>query len=105
MTKVTHIRTGQHTIYIGRPRSGEPWRFGNPFVVGRDGVRGECISKFKLWLETGSSQGCIDATPARRDWILTNLHTLKNQTLGCFCSPAPCHGNVLAELADQTKTA
>ena len=25
---------------------------------------------------------------------------LKDKTLGCWCKPKPCHGDVLAELAD-----
>ena len=26
---------------------------------------------------------------------------LKGKTLGCWCKPYPCHGDVLAELADK----
>ena len=26
---------------------------------------------------------------------------LKGKTLGCWCKPDPCHGDVLAELADK----
>ena len=25
---------------------------------------------------------------------------LKDKTLGCFCKPKPCHGDLLVELAD-----
>jgi hypothetical protein len=26
---------------------------------------------------------------------------LKDKTLGCWCKPLPCHGDVLVELADK----
>lgn len=93
-------RIGSHDIYIGRPRSGGAWGYGNPFIVGRDGIRGECVSKFELWLTTGDAQNCPDATEPRRQWILTHLTELKGKRLGCFCAPARCHGDVLARLAD-----
>ena len=42
-----------------------------------------------------------------REWImqqtdlLADLHELKGKTLGCWCKPRWCHGDVLAELADR----
>jgi len=100
-TTTVHIRE-PHDVYIGRPRSGQPWNFGNPFRVGRDGIRGECVEMFRTWLETGDAQGSPDATPERRQWILDNIHTLRGKRLGCFCKPRACHGDVLADLADNT---
>lgn len=99
--RVVNIRDERCTLYIGRPRSGEPWNFGNPFRVGRDGPRGSCVPKFEQWLRTGCTFGCPDATDARRTWILDHLHLLRDQTLGCFCKPAACHGDVLARLAQE----
>lgn len=32
-------------VYVGRPT-----QFGNPFVVGRDGARGECIELYREWI-------------------------------------------------------
>jgi hypothetical protein len=26
---------------------------------------------------------------------------LKDKTLGCWCKPLPCHGDILAEIADR----
>lgn len=48
-----------------------------------------------------------EAVAAYRSWLLTQpdlmaaLPELKNKTLGCWCKPHRCHGDVLAELADQ----
>lgn len=33
--------------------------------------------------------------------LLNDLHELKGKTLGCFCSPLACHGDVLVELVNQ----
>jgi hypothetical protein len=42
-----------------------------------------------------------------RDWIairpelLAQLSELRGKTLGCYCKPEACHGDVLADLADK----
>jgi hypothetical protein len=33
--------------------------------------------------------------------LLNDLGTLDNKTLACWCSPSPCHGNVLIYLAER----
>jgi hypothetical protein len=60
--------------------------WGNPFLIGRDGGRAEVIAKYEAWL--------LD-NPA----LLTRLPELAGLTLGCWCKPEPCHGDVLARLA------
>lgn len=87
-----------YDVYIGRPKAGEAWGFGNPFVVGVHAPRGRAIDMFERWLLTGDSQGSIHATSERRIWIMKNIHSLKGKTLGCFCTPNPCHGEVLLKL-------
>lgn len=64
-------------VYIGRPG---PW--GNPFAIGEHGDRGECIAKFRNYLETNTS-------------LKTDLDSLRGKVLGCFCHPESCHGEVL----------
>ena len=81
-TKVVHCTRGQHDVYIGRPS-----KWGNPFVIGKDGTREQVIQTYRNWLMTQPS-------------LLAALPELKGRTLGCWCSPAACHGDVLAELAD-----
>lgn len=85
-------------VYIGRS-SRDPRGFGNPFRVSTYG-HGKCIRMFLIWLATGDSQGCSAATQDRRLWILRNVGALRGKTLGCFCAPKPCHGIVLAWLAE-----
>lgn len=48
------------------------------------------------------------AVEAYREWvmnqpeIMAKIPSLKGKTLCCFCAPLPCHGDVLAKLADKT---
>ena len=81
-TTVVHVSSGRQTVYIGRPGF-----WGNPFVIGPDGDREEVIRKFAIW---------ITGQPER----LARLGELRGQVLGCYCAPLPCHGDVLAALAD-----
>lgn len=74
-------------VYIGRPG---PW--GNPF--GFPGTQAETIVATR-----------DEAVDRHFDWILTQpallrrLGELEGKTLGCYCSPARCHGDTLAFLA------
>lgn len=104
MTVVNAYNNKNFSIYIGRPPQGGEWRFGNPFVIGRDGDRKEVVFRFKIWLETGDTFDCTEATKERRQWILDHLKDLKkDDVLGCFCAPLLCHGNVLIELSEKKK--
>lgn len=80
MTKIVHCKKEAYDVYIGRPS-----KWGNPFTIGVDGNREEVIEKYKQWIE--HQQHLMDALPE-----------LKDKTLGCWCSPKSCHGDVLIEL-------
>ena len=79
--KVVNKRQEPYDIYIGR---GSKW--GNPFVIGKDGNREEVIEHFRqhLWLQIKTQKITIQ-----------DLVSLKGKKLGCFCKPLPCHGDVL----------
>jgi Domain of unknown function (DUF4326) len=79
-TRVVHCRKEPYDIYIGRPSL-----WGNPFEIGKDGSREEVITKYKEWISTQPD-------------LLDKIHTLEGKTLGCWCSPKPCHGDVLIDL-------
>lgn len=84
MSRVVHCKREASDVYIGRPS-----KWGNPFVVGRDGARGECIEKYRTWILTQHT-------------LLNDLEELRGKTLGCWCAPNPCHGDVLVELLRKT---
>jgi len=33
--------------------------------------------------------------------LLDKLKTLQGKELGCWCNPAPCHGDILVKLLDE----
>jgi hypothetical protein len=82
MTKVVHCKRDRFDVYIGRPG-----KWGNPFSIGPDGTREEVLEKYGLWI--------LEQTA-----LLDDLHELKGKTLGCWCKPQDCHGDILAFLAD-----
>lgn len=82
-TTVVHCKRARHDIYIGRPS-----KWGNPFVIGKDGSRADVIRKYEARIHT-------------QPHLLAALPELRGKTLGCWCSPAACHGDVLARLADK----
>lgn len=71
----------KYTQYIGRGSI-----FGNPFVIGEDGNRSEVIGKYKEY-----ARGNLKLRGAIRDLPEESI-------LGCFCSPQPCHGDVIIEI-------
>lgn len=69
-------------VFVGRPS-----KWGNPFKIGRDGTREQVIAKYREWLMANEE-------------LLNCLSELKGRDLYCFCSPLPCHADVLLELAN-----
>lgn len=85
MTSVVHQTNRAFDVYIGRPS-----KWGNPFTIGKDGTRAEVIQKYREWILTQPE-------------LLSQLGELKGKVLGCWCSPLPCHGDVLVELVEQDR--
>ena len=89
-TTVVNRRVEPFDIYIGR---GSIW--GNPYthLTGATrakyfvGSRDEAIEKYREHL--------MD-TPE----LLRRIPELRGKRLGCYCKPAACHGDILAEMAD-----
>ncbi len=86
-TRVVNKRRSHYDVYIGR---GSPW--GNPWPVGPDGTRAQVIARYRVWITSDDRVAVA---------LRANLHRLQGKVLGCFCAPLPCHGDVLAELADE----
>lgn len=75
------------SVYIGRPS-----KWGNPFVIGKDGSREEVIAKYRLWLL------------ARPEVVAAAKSELRGKNLVCFCAPLACHGDVLIEVANSAES-
>lgn len=84
-TTVVHCKKAKYDVYIGRPS-----KWGNPFEIGKDGTRAEVIRKYRKWLR-------------KQPGLMKAIRQLKGKVLGCWCHPKPCHGDVLAELANKSE--
>lgn len=87
MCKVLNARqagklTTDTKVYVGRPS-----KWGNPFVIGRDGSRDDVIAKYRAWI-------------VEQPDLMRSLGELRGRNLVCWCTPQACHADVLIELAD-----
>jgi hypothetical protein len=91
--KVVHCKREKYDVYIGRPA-----KWGNPYSHKPEGVtrfilvesREEAIELYREWITKGEGQH-----------LLLDLGELKGKTLGCWCKPKACHGDVLLELVEK----
>ena len=72
-----------NAVYIGR---GSKW--GNPFVIGRDGDRDDVIDLYYDYLM--DTPELLSATKTE----------LRGKDLVCFCKPKACHGDILLRIAN-----
>ena len=85
-TRVVHCKKSEYDVYIGRSMHHlPPSKWGNPF---KDGTREENIRDFEEYIRNSPE-------------LMASLHELKGKTLGCWCKPLNCHGDVLVELIEE----
>lgn len=89
--KVVHCNKSPYDVYIGRPS-----KWGNPYTHKKDSTtlakfvvssREEAIESYRIWITEGDGRH-----------LLKDLGELKGKTLGCFCAPKQCHGDILINL-------
>ena len=78
--KVVHCKKEKYDVYIGRPS-----KYGNPFTIGKDGTREEVIIKYEEYLLNNPTL----LQDAKKELV--------GKTLGCWCSPQACHGDILVK--------
>jgi hypothetical protein len=93
-TQVVNIRFSEYDVYIGRAGHGKDGYFGNPFRLKANEQRGATIERYKDYVDNRMK---TDAEFARR------VHELKGRTLGCFCKPEACHGEIIAAYLNAIK--
>jgi hypothetical protein len=79
-------------VYVGRAGRGHDGYFGNPFMLSATETRERVIARFRAYANDRIAHDPIYAQRVR---------ALRGKTLVCFCAPQPCHGDVLAELAEK----
>lgn len=72
-------------VYIGRPSAWE-----NPFKLRSPEQRKRVLLKYAKYL-------------LKRTDLLARIPALRGKRLLCFCTPKPCHGHILARLANSGK--
>jgi hypothetical protein len=92
-TKAVNIRNENYDVYIGRAGRGQDGYFGNPFPLLPGQPRGASLDKYRAYFKDRLK---TDPEFSRR------INGLKGKTLGCFCKPYPCHGDIIAEYLDAT---
>lgn len=75
-------------VYVGRPT-----KWGNPFVVGIHGARGQCVELFREDIHDFKTR---DPLSFRKF-----IEPLRGKSLVCWCAPAACHADILMELANE----
>ena len=99
MPKVLNKRTDKippDAIYVGRPS-----KWGNPMTIAElkrlfpDDTLVELQEKAVSWF------GHYIATPfGRPEQLLAQIGELSGKDLVCWCSPLPCHADILLKLAN-----
>jgi hypothetical protein len=98
---------GLPAVNVARP---SPW--GNPFVVGVDGTRAECVRLHGILLcgDDGRGMYClstkasVEAQRTARAQVVEHLADLRGKNLACWCpADAPCHADLLLKLAAECR--
>ena len=87
--KVVHCKKEPYDVYIGRPG-----KWGNPYSH-KEGTK----AAYKV-NTVEEAIACYREYILAKPELLADLHELKDKTLGCWCRPGPCHGDVLIELIE-----
>ncbi len=101
-TKVVNLRNFSFPynacdMFIGR---GSVW--GNPFRISKRMSREMVITKHKEWLLSWINEKreiIIDGYSNKV--VVERLEELRGKTLGCYCKPLACHGDVLVAILEQ----
>lgn len=100
LRRVKGWRLPANAVSVARPG---PW--GNPFVVGRDGTREECIALYAALLDGRICETTAAPVTQQRkvqEHAAAHLADLRGKDLACWCplDGRPCHAEVLLRLAN-----
>ena len=91
-TRVVNIRKEAYDAYIGRAGHGMDGYFGNPFRLEPGMARGDTLDRYRKYFyhRLGTDEE-----------FRKRIEELQGKTLGCFCKPNPCHGDIIKEYLDR----
>ena len=92
--KVVHWKKDLYDVYIGRPS-----KWGNPYshqegtlAEYKTETRQEAIEAYRAYILTGKG-----------NHLLEDLDELEGKTLGGWCKPQSCHGDILIDIIQKRK--
>lgn len=95
--RIGNVKRGDRGEYVGRGSYGKTASpLGNPFVVGRDGARGECVKLYEEWLPQQIARGNV-AVVNELERLVGVLRKNGTLTLVCWCAPHTCHAETIAK--------
>jgi hypothetical protein len=87
-TTLANIHKGEkYDVYIGRPSP-----FGNPYKIGKGQTREEVIAAYEVYFKVKIEKNFM---------FKRQVEALRGKVLGCYCKPAPCHGDVIVKWLDK----
>ena len=95
MCDVVNINKEPFDVYIGRHQDPIKGKWGNPFshkegslALFKTATRKESIDMYEQYLLSNQE-------------LMDSLHELTVKTLGCWCKPNSCHGDILKKYVDK----
>ena len=81
-TTVVNLRKEKYDVYIGRGSM-----FGNPYSISKYRTRDMVINWYREWFYNQLKDATFKA----------EVEKLRGQTLGCYCKPQLCHGDIIVK--------
>jgi hypothetical protein len=102
-TRVVNLRKESYDIYIGRTGKGIDGPLGNPIRIGST-----CPLCDVIHADNGSTLKCYELYLLERIETDSEFRRLvescEGKSLGCFCKPKPCHGDVIVKYLESRRT-
>jgi len=97
---LSRATNGRDAVHVARPG-----KWGNPFVIGKDGTRADCVNLFETMLGGHICLTTVASVEIQSAFLLMAGHDvaeLRGKNLACWCSArAPCHADLLLEIANR----
>jgi hypothetical protein len=75
-------------------------KWGNPFIIGKDGTRAECIELYRRFV-AGNEATKRKEVLAARELVASAACELRGKNLACWCPmDGPCHADILLKIAN-----
>lgn len=92
MVEVVNLKSCKNWGLPGDVKIDRTTKWGNPFLIGRDGNRDDVCNKYAIYIKNQIDAGNL------------NLDTLRSaRRLGCWCKPLRCHGDELKRLLESSQ--